>query len=188
MERMRPLVRVPGVETETAARPADQARHVRRWTDEPFETFYAGAADRVYRALAVTLADPQLAREATDEAMARAFARWRQVAACDNPGGWCFRVGLNWATSWRRKLRRERPMPDDDRVPPVPAPDAAAGGAVAALAHLPVSQRAVVVCRVLFNLSTAETASTLRIAEGTVRSRLSRAIAALRRELTEEEQ
>jgi RNA polymerase sigma factor (sigma-70 family) len=184
---MAPPVRVPDVETETAPRPADQANPDRRWADEPFEAFYAGAADRVYRALAVTLADPHLAREATDEAMARAFARWRQVAARENPGGWCFRVGLNWATSWRRKLRRERPMSDDVRGPTAPGPDPAATSAVAALARLPLTQRAVVVCRVLFNLSTAETASALRIAEGTVRSRLSRAIAALRRELTEEE-
>jgi RNA polymerase sigma factor (sigma-70 family) len=187
MERPAPPVRVPAVETETPARPTGQANEASRWAAEPFETFYAGTADRVYRALAVTLADPHLAREATDEAMARAFARWRQVAAHENPGGWCFRVGLNWATSWRRKLRRERPMPDDDRGPAAPPPELAATGAVAALARLPMPQRAVVVCRVLFSLSTAETAGVLRIAEGTVRSRLSRAIAALRRELTEEE-
>jgi RNA polymerase sigma-70 factor (ECF subfamily) len=61
-----------------------------------------------------------------------------------------------------------------------PVPD---GDAVAALAALPVAARAVVVCRVLFGLSTADTAAVLRIAEGTVRSRLSRALTVLRREL-----
>ena len=155
--------------------------------DESFEVFYTASADRVYRALAVTLGDAHLAREATDEAMARAFVRWRQVATADNPGGWVFRVGLNWATSWRRKLRRERALPEIDRGLPVvlpPEPDGAA--AVAALTRLGVEARAVVVCRVLFGLSTAETAAVLHIAEGTVRSRLSRAMTVLRRELSEE--
>jgi RNA polymerase sigma-70 factor (ECF subfamily) len=66
---------------------------------DSFEGFYKAEADRVYRALAVTLGDRDLAREATDEAMARAYARWSKVSAHDNPGGWVFRVGLNWATS-----------------------------------------------------------------------------------------
>ena len=56
------------------------------------------------------------------------------------------------------------------------------------LLSLPVGQRAVVVCRILFDFSTAETADVLGVAEGTVRSRLARAMAALRTHLTEEDQ
>jgi DNA-directed RNA polymerase specialized sigma24 family protein len=37
-----------------------------------FEEFYRAHLDRVYRALAITLGSDDLAREATDEAMARA--------------------------------------------------------------------------------------------------------------------
>jgi len=154
---------------------------------DSFESFYAATADRVYRALAVTLGDSHLAREATDEAMARAFVRWRQVAAVENPGGWVFRVGLNWATSWRRKLRRERALPEAEHGLPVVLPAEPDGAdAMAALARLGVAARAVVVCRVLFGLSTVETAKVLHVAEGTVRSRLSRAMTVLRRELSEE--
>jgi RNA polymerase sigma-70 factor (ECF subfamily) len=156
-------------------------------TADSFESFYAASADRVYRALAVTLGDAHLAREATDEAMARAFIRWRQVSGADNPGGWVFRVGLNWATSWRRKLRRERTLPDTERgLAVVHPPEPEGTEAVAALTRLGVDARAVVVCRVLFGLSTAETAAVLHVAEGTVRSRLSRAMTALRRDLSEE--
>jgi RNA polymerase sigma factor (sigma-70 family) len=151
---------------------------------EPFEAFYRAHVDRVYRALVVTLGDPQLAREATDEAMTRSYVHWSRVRGLDNPGGWVYRVGLNWATSWWRKRRRERALPDagPDSVPP---PDPAATAAGEALAKLALPQRAVVVCRVLLDMSTAETAALLGVAEGTVKSRLARALAALRVALTE---
>jgi RNA polymerase sigma-70 factor (ECF subfamily) len=154
---------------------------------EPFEEFYRGQGDAVYRALAVALGDPDLAREATDEAMLRAYARWQRVGAMDNPGGWVFRVGLNWATSWWRRIRRERPLLVEEHHPQVDGPDTDTDAAVAALAALPLTQRAVVVCRVLLELSTAETATILGIAEGTVKSRLARALSGLRTRLTEEE-
>jgi len=167
---------------------AERAEHAERSDHaEPFEDFYASHVDRVYRALAVALGDPDLAREATDEAMLRAYARWSRVGAYDNPGGWVFRVGLNWATSWWRRVRGERPMAAHDiEVDPVDPPEAAAAGA--ALACLPLAQRAVVVCRVLLELSTSETAATLGVPEGTVKSRLARALAGLRAALAEEEQ
>jgi RNA polymerase sigma factor (sigma-70 family) len=147
---------------------------------EPFEAFYRAHVGRVYRALVVTLGDPQLAREATDEAMTRSFANWRRVRGLDNPGGWVYRVGLNWATSWWRKRRRERALPDAGPEPHVSPPDPAATAAQEALARLALPQRTVVVCRVLLDMSTAETAALLGVAEGTVKSRLARALAALR--------
>ncbi|MFF5229010.1 sigma factor-like helix-turn-helix DNA-binding protein [Dactylosporangium sp. NPDC000521] len=151
-----------------------------------FEGFYRAEADRLYRALAVTLGDPQLAREAADEAMARAYAHWDRVRERENPGGWAFRVGLNWATSWWRKIRRERPLPLSAEDDPAPLDDPAGRHALAALHRLALPQRAVIVCRILLDLSTVETAAALGIAEGTVKSRLARGLAELRRELSEE--
>jgi RNA polymerase sigma-70 factor (ECF subfamily) len=119
--------------------------------------------------------------------MARAFARWDRVAGCENPGGWVFRVGLNWATSWWRKVRRERPLPEDGQSAAHQAPDPVGVLALAALGRLPTPYRAVVVCRVLFGLSTSETATVLGVAEGTVKSRLARALARLRETLTAKE-
>ena len=153
--------------------------------DCSFDGFYRAQSDRVYRALALTLRDPELAREATDEAMARACARWRAVGGMENPGGWVYRVGLNWATSWWRKRSREQPLhPERDETA---APDQQASVALAALRELPLPQRAVVVCRVLLDLSTVDTAELLGLPEGTVKSRLARALGALRATLTEED-
>lgn len=153
---------------------------------EPFDAFYRAHVDRVCRALSITLGDASLGREATDEAMARAYANWQRVRRLDNPAGWVFRVGFNWAVSWHRKLRRERPSVRDDQHPATAPPDPAGLAARAALDRLPVAQRAVVVCRVLLDLSTAETAAVLRLSEGTVKSRLARALAGLRTALTED--
>lgn len=117
---------------------------------DDFEAFYRANIDRVYRALAVTLRRDDLAQEAADEAMARAYARWATVRGLDNPAGWVFRVGLNWATSWWRKLRRERPAVPD-RADPYAGPPDGALAATDALARLPLPQRAVVTCRVLLD-------------------------------------
>jgi RNA polymerase sigma-70 factor (ECF subfamily) len=179
MEPEARLVGVPGVESlvsypvtpgggnpvAAAAIPADPLA---------FVDFYEDARDRVRRALAMTLGDDHLAAEAVDEAMARAFQRWDHIRGFDNPGGWVYRVGLNWATSIiRRRLRA--PQPPAERGPtdvgPIAEPDVAA-----ALAELPARQRAVVVCRFYLGLSEAETAIALATRPGTVKSRLHRAL------------
>ena len=154
--------------------------------EDGFEAFYRANADRVYRALVVTLRRDDLAAEAVAEAMSRAYARWSTVSRLENPAGWVFRVALNWATSWWRKVRRESPPADEAAHPHLRAPDGSMA-ARDALAKLPEPQRAVITCRVLLDLSTAETATALRISEGTVKSRLSRGLATLRHELNSED-
>ncbi|MGD9997198.1 MAG: sigma factor-like helix-turn-helix DNA-binding protein [Ilumatobacteraceae bacterium] len=140
-----------------------------------FDDFYRLNRTPVGRALAVTLRDPVLAAEAVDEAMARAFQRWDRVGRLDNPGGWVYRVGLNWSRSVVRRLIRPAPiwMSGPDTVPPPTVADPAIDHA---LAQLTVDQRAVVVCRLLLNLSEAQTADALDIKPGTVKSRLHRAL------------
>ena len=143
-----------------------------------FEEFYREQRAPIGRALALTLRDSQLASEAVDEAMARAYQRWNRVQALDNPGGWVYRVGLNWSRSILR--RRLRPAPVwvtgtgtfTDHSGLDPAIDRA-------LAELSIEQRAVVVCRLLIGLSEAQTATALGLRLGTVKSRLARATARL---------
>lgn len=139
----------------------------------PFVDFYRVERDRVVRALAMTLGDLHLAAEATDEAMARAYQRWNRVGCFDNPGGWVYRVGLNWATSVRRR-RSRAPHPHVER--PMELGAVAEPSVHAALAELDIAQRSVVVCRFYLGLSEAETADALGIRPGTAKSRLHRAL------------
>jgi RNA polymerase sigma-70 factor (ECF subfamily) len=138
-----------------------------------FTDFYRGHRDRVVRALALTLGDVDLATDAADEAMARAYQRWEQVGGLANRPGWVYRVGLNWATSaLRRRRRAHRPLfePEAAAIGSIPEPDI-----MRALAELEVRQRAVVVCRYLLGWSERETADALATPVGTVKSRLHRA-------------
>jgi RNA polymerase sigma factor (sigma-70 family) len=145
-----------------------------------FSTFYERDYPAVARALAYTLGDVQLAADATDEAMARAFAHWSSIRDYENPGGWVYRVGLNWARSVHRRAMRRLPVRGRDTVtqPPVADPTIAQ-----ALAELDVPLRAVVVCRLLLDWSVDDTAHALGVRPGTVKSRLHRALAILEAKL-----
>lgn len=140
----------------------------------PFEDFYREQRAPIARALALTLRDTQLASEAVDEAMARAYQRWNRVQSLDNPGGWVYRVGLNWSRSILRRALRPAPvwLTTTDVIIDHSAIDPAIDQA---LAGLSVEQRAVVVCRLLIGYSEAQTSAALGLRPGTVKSRLARA-------------
>lgn len=139
-----------------------------------FEVFYAEHRGSIGRALAVTLRDDQLASEALDEAMVRAFQRWAEVRRLESPSGWVYTVGLNWSRSVLRRASRSQSLSIDDRSSG--SNHFADSDVDRALQALSVDQRAVVVCRYLIGYSEAETARVLGIRPGTVKSRLHRAL------------
>jgi RNA polymerase sigma factor (sigma-70 family) len=142
-----------------------------------FTDFYRQHRDGVVRALALTLGDADLAADAVDEAMARAYQRWHTINAHENPAGWVYRVAMNWSLSVlnrRRRPPRVRLEREAQDIDPIAEPAVAA-----ALAALDVRQRAVVICRFYLGLSEQETASALGIRPGTVKSRLHRAMRVL---------
>lgn len=157
---------------------------VRPATNTPetsFADFYRVHAGPIGQALELTLGDRELAEDALNEAMARALQRWKQVAHFANPEGWVYRVAMNWALSWMRRRRRERDRPGPSRAAAelqAPDPDL-----VRALAQLSVEHRSVVVCRFFLDWSVKQTAQSLDIAPGTVKSRLARALENIRKEL-----
>jgi DNA-directed RNA polymerase specialized sigma24 family protein len=142
-----------------------------------FHEFYRSARERVGRALALTLHDTDLAADAVDEAMVRAYQQWSRVRALDNPAGWAYHVGLNHARSRLRRLARR--LTGGAPAALVGNESAAEPAITAALAELSVDHRSVIVCRLFLDWSEADTATALRIRPGTVKSRLNRALAQL---------
>lgn len=141
-----------------------------------FAAFYRQSHPRIAAALSSTLGDRDLGAEAADEAMARCFAHWSTVSHYDNPAGWVYRVGLNWARSWHRKLARRRTLPPPEHIRPVMPTDPQIEDALSAL---DLRLRTVIVCRILLDWSTEDTAAALQIKPGTVKSRLHRGLARL---------
>jgi DNA-directed RNA polymerase specialized sigma24 family protein len=145
-----------------------------------FEQWYLDNRPTLTRAVTFAIGDADLAREAVDEALTRAYGSWTKVSRLENPFGWTYRVALNWAVSvFRRRNRPPRGVHVMNTEMPTPA-DPAVG---AALDALDIKQRAVVVCRYLLGWSESETAGALNLRPGTVKSRLSRATAILRNQL-----
>ena len=146
-----------------------------------FDAFFTRQYPDVERALALVLGDWDLAADAAQEAMARAYERWPTVSGFANPAGWVFRVGLNHARSRLRRLARLFLMrPPDGAARAVEPADPAIAVAVG---RLPVEHRAVVVLRFWLDWTVEQTAAALDVAPGTVKSRQHRALSTLREHL-----
>lgn len=160
----------------TPLRDTDDARRATVGGSGSFEAFHAAERDRLVRLLALTIGDVDLAAEAVDVALSRAWQQWGRL---DEPAGWTYRVARNWTNSWFRRRRRI----SSAEVPEVAV---TADHAVHhdhlrdALDQLSEDHRAVVVLRILGEYSTKETAAALDVPTGTVTSRLSRALDNLR--------
>jgi RNA polymerase sigma factor (sigma-70 family) len=92
------------------------------------------------------------------------------------------KVVVNEALGWLRRRRRDHltDLPPDG---PAPVSDESPLDVGQALGLLPAQQRAIVALRFLDDLSVAEVARVLDIAEGTVKSQTSRALGTLRAHL-----
>jgi RNA polymerase sigma factor (sigma-70 family) len=124
---------------------------------------------------------PAVGADIVQEALLRA---WRRRATFDpergTPRGWL--VGILLDQARRHRLRRPR------SVPPIDETGAAAPGAdridiERAVARLPRRQREAITLHYLADLSVAEVAALLGIAESSVKSHLGAARAALRERL-----
>jgi DNA-directed RNA polymerase specialized sigma24 family protein len=150
--------------------------------DAEFEEFYATQWSRLVAALAHAVPEGDDPRDAAQEAFARAFARWSTVRHHERPDAWLFLTGFRIATKIRRKAGR----PEATSSPATPQPLGSVE-VMLGLGLLPERQRAALLLRAVYGLSTKETARALRCREGTVKSLLARGRAALAISLTEED-
>lgn len=150
------------------------------------EDFYPPAYQRLVGTLVVMGVPAYAAADVAQEAFIRLIPRWQKIRDYDRPESWLRTVAWRIWLNDRRRARHlsDAEIPDEG----VPAPDPSAhDDLAAALNRLPEGQREVVVLHYLTDLSVARVAAELGVAEGTVKSRLSRARAALAQVLRLEE-
>lgn len=165
--------------TWTGGRGGYSVRTSREHDEQALRELYAASYARLVGVVGAMCGSTHDAEEAVQEAFVRLMGQWPRVARYDDPEAWLRRVALGHASNRRRKTvngaraaLRHGPPP---QVPPL------TGDAVdlrRALAALPQAQREAVVLQNV-GMEVAEIARQLGVAEGTVKSRLSRARAAL---------
>jgi RNA polymerase sigma-70 factor (sigma-E family) len=145
--------------------------------DADFAAYFAGRVGSVRRLAYALSGDWHTADDLVQVTFVKLYPKWRRIQnmAVD---AYVRRILVNTYLTHLRKHRRERVMAE---VPDMAAPTRESHEDLHwALRQLPEQQRAVVVLRHLEDLSIAEVADLLQVAEGTVKSQSNRGIAALR--------
>ena len=164
----------------------------RRGDHEAFASLVRVAFARLDTAARLILRDTELARDALQEAMVRA---WRDLPGLRDPDrfdAWLHRLTVNTCLDAARHRRRRvievelTPMMDI-AIPDGSGPRADRDELDAALRGLEPELRAIVVLHYYLDLTLPETAQALGVPVGTVKSRLHRALAALRLTVSSED-
>lgn len=162
-----------------------------------FEVLMRRHNPRVYHAVRSVLRDEAEVEDAMQQTYLLAYAHLADFAGASSFTTWLTRIALHEALGRVRRPNRlvavgDDGLPEDTVTPPPETPeDHAAARETARLLErcidrLPATYRSVVVLRDVDQLSTAETAEALGVTEETVRVRLHRARAALRRAVAED--
>jgi RNA polymerase sigma-70 factor (sigma-E family) len=151
-----------------------------------FETFCMAQNTALLRMLTLYCGDREVARDLTQETLARAWVHWRRLRGMDRGDLWLRRVALNLAKSHFRHTKVERmamtrmPWPEER----TDDPDTAKSLAVReALAHLTHRQREAVVLRFMDDLSVEQTAAVMGCGVGTIKKLTARGLVSLREQL-----
>lgn len=147
-----------------------------------FTTYVAERRTRLVRT-AVLLGCPRAdAEDIVQAALLKCYRSWRRVARADHPDAYVHRVLVTTLADARaRRWNGELPTETLPESPATSDADHWAGGIAVrrALAALSPEHREVLVLRFYADLSERDAAAALGVAAGTVKSRTSRALAAL---------
>ena len=146
-------------------------------TDLDFKDFYEASFGRVSAAVRAYCGNADVARDATQESFARAYARWKRLSSMTSPEAWVTTTALNES---RRQFRRRRP-PAGESNQAVEGPTTERLDLLAILRALPPRQRQAVVLHYLMDCPVVMVADLMGISEGTVKAHLHKGRAALRR-------
>jgi RNA polymerase sigma-70 factor (sigma-E family) len=151
------------------------------------ETVYLDAYPRLVGLARTILGGTDGAEEIVQEAFVRTLARWGGGHDHQDPLAYVRSAVINLCRSrFRRKVVPLRAAEAAPSAEATAAGNARRDAVLHALASLPTRQREVVALRYFGELSTAETARELSIAEGTVKAHLHRGLAALREQLEDQ--
>ena len=157
-----------------------------------FDEWVAARGPALLRLARVLTGDDVLAQDVVQEALSRALPRWSRISGLADPYAYVRRMVVNEHTSWwRRFRRRETPVADPvdrDVEAPVAGSPEEHDRIWAACRRLSEAQRTAVVLRFYEQLEYAEIAELTGVREGSVRSRVSRGLAALRDDLGERDE
>lgn len=161
-----------------------------------FELIMRRYNERLYRAARAIVRDEREAEDVMQQAYVNAFTNLRQFRGQAQLATWLTRITINEALARVRRRGRYEPFDEDaDNVErfigSTAEPDPEQQTFTGELRHLlewaidtlPDGAREVFVLREVEGLSTAETAASLGVSDDVVKTRLSRARAALRRSL-----
>lgn len=148
-----------------------------------FDEIYAANFERLTLQLYAYLGDLSEAQDIVQDAFCRTYARWKVIHSYADPVGWVRRVAWNLATSHFRRQKTARRFLRRQREQHVAGPDPDRVALIRALAKLPPRHREAVVLHYMAQLSVAEIAVQEDVAEGTVKSWLSRGRSALAAQL-----
>jgi RNA polymerase sigma-70 factor (ECF subfamily) len=172
----------------SAMRSSGAVEEVTPVTVSGFEEFFQAEHVRLARALYLLTGSAAEAEELTQETMVRVYERWDRVRQMDSPQGYLYRTAMNlhrsrlrWLATRARHIVHAEHSPDPAEL--VQSRDDVAR----ALASLPTGQREAVVLVEWLGMDQEEAATALGIRPGSVRARLSRAKADLRRMLEDED-
>jgi RNA polymerase sigma-70 factor (sigma-E family) len=171
---------------------SDDTRHAERaetWSaDDAVTQLYAVHYRTLVRLAALLLHDAALAEDVVQDAFVAMHGAWRRLRDPDRALAYLRRAVVNRS---RSALRRRAVAERFSQSAPPEAPSAEAEmligerhrEVIRALRRLPRRQREVLVLRYYIDLSEADTAETLGISRGAVKSHTSRGMAALRTSL-----
>jgi RNA polymerase sigma-70 factor (sigma-E family) len=152
-----------------------------------YEEFVAVNGDGLVKLAYAISGDRGRAEDAVQEALTRVYQRWSHLT---NPLTYARRTAINATRDdWRRSMRADRAHRQAALLPSTDADDpqqrfVTNSALMDALDELPHGQRAVIVLRYGSQLSEAETAATLNVTTGIVKSQTARALARMREALT----
>ena len=156
-----------------------------RGDHDAFAELARGAVVRLDHAARLVLRDPELARDAVQEGLIRAWRDLRKLRDPDRFDAWIYRLTVNACLDLARQRRRR--VVEVELVPlHAPSTQDTAGAQADrqlvddVLRELDEPSRAIVVLHYYLGLPLTEVAASLGLPVGTVKSRLHRALTAMR--------